>query len=245
MAQWGYGRFSAYVSVGERKKAAEQEVAALRKAGRTLEPVVLDGPKISATFWGQAWCEHLESYSDYATRLPRGRSYVRSGAVVHLGITAGTIEALVRGTTMYTVSLAIDPLPAARWNAVAKECSGQVTSLVELLEGRLSSGVMAVVTHQTRGIFPSPREIHLECSCPDHATMCKHVAATLYGVGARLDSAPELLFVLRGVDPAQLVEKTVGRAAKRAGTARTKVIADGELAGIFGIELDDGPEDFT
>jgi uncharacterized Zn finger protein len=243
MAQWG--GFSPYVPVAERKKAAEKEIAALRKSGRTLTPIVIEGAQISRTFWGKAWCKHLESYSDYATRLPRGRSYVRSGTVVHLGITAGAVDALVRGSSMYTVSISVDALAPARWNAVAKECSGKVTSLVELLEGKLSSGVMEVVTHRDRGIFPSPREIYLDCSCPDHAMMCKHVAATLYGVGARLDAEPELLFLLRGVDPVQLVAKTVGRAARRVGKTRAKVIPADKLAGIFGIELDDGPEDLS
>lgn len=245
MAAWGYGRFPISLSVAERKNAALAEIAAMRKAGRSPEPVVLEGTKIAATFWGKAWCTNLESYSDFASRLPRGRSYVRSGAVIHLEIGAGTVRALVQGTETYEMTLAIDPLAPSRWDAVSKACAGEITSLVELLQGRLSSGVMGVVTDPKRGIFPSPCQIHLECSCPDHATMCKHVAAALYGVGARLDTAPALLFLLRGVDPAQLVQKTVGRAVKRARGARTKVIADDQLAGIFGIELDEGPEEFS
>ena len=230
----------AYVPVAERRKLAEKEAAALRKKGRTVTPVVIDGRKITTTFWGQAWCDNLEAYSDYANRLPRGRSYARNGSIVHLEINDGQIEALVRGTSMYTVKLVIKALARPRWSAVVDECSGQVASLVELLGGKLSRGVMEIVTCKTRGIFPNPKEISLSCSCPDWATMCKHVAATMYGIGARLDQQPELLFRLRGVDPAQLIAKSVGRAATKAARPRAPVIADDALGNIFGIEIDEG-----
>ncbi|CAN5923244.1 hypothetical protein BH11MYX4_BH11MYX4_33870 [soil metagenome] len=240
--RWGSSYGSAwpvYVPVAERRKQAEKEAAALRKKGKTITPVTLDGKKIASTFWGKAWCDNLESYSDYANRLPRGRSYVRNGSIVHLGIADGTVEALVRGTTTYTVKLTVKALPARRWSAVIDDCSGQVTSLVELLEGKLSRGVMEVVTDAARGIFPSPTEIALSCSCPDWATMCKHVAATMYGVGARLDRQPELLFLLRGVDPAQLIARSVGRAATKASRGRAPAIDEGALGSIFGIEIDE------
>jgi uncharacterized Zn finger protein len=230
----------AYVPVAERRKQAEKEVAALRKKGREIMPVVLRGTKIASTFWGKAWCTNLESYSDYANRLPRGRSYIRNGSVVHLAFGEGKIEALVRGSSMYTVAIGIAPLAVRRWKVVVGECAGRVTSLVELLQGKLSKGVMEVVTRKDQGLFPSPKEIELMCSCPDWATMCKHVAAVMYGVGARLDAEPELLFRLRGVDPAELLSKVpLGRAASsRAVTGRT--LDKRNLAGVFGIELDDG-----
>jgi uncharacterized Zn finger protein len=226
--------------VAARRRQAEKEAAALRQKGHVVTPVRIDGSTISKTFWGKAWCDNLSSYSDYANRLPRGRTYVRSGAIVHLEIGDGKVEALVRGTRTYTVKLAIKPLARPRWNAIVDQCSAQVTSLVELLSGRLPRGVMEIVTDRKRGIFPSPTEISLSCSCPDWATMCKHVAATLYGVGARLDDVPELLFRLRGVDPAQLVTKSVGRAASDTSRPRSPALAGGALADIFGIEIDEG-----
>jgi len=229
-----------YVPVAERRKQADKEVAALRKKGRTISPVRIDGTKITRTFWGKAWCDNLESYSDYANRLPRGRTYARNGSVVHLDVAAGTIEALVRGSEMYSVELGVKALARSRWSAVVDECAGQVTSLVELLEGKLSRGVMEIVTDKARGIFPSPGEITLKCSCPDWATMCKHVAAAMYGVGARLDDQPELLFRLRGVDPAQLIAKSMGRAAAKASRKAGKPLATGDLGSIFGIEIDAG-----
>lgn len=239
----GYGSaWPVYVPVAERRKQAEKEAAALRKKGRVVTPIFIEGRKIATTFWGKAWCDNLESYSDYENRLPRGRSYVRNGSIMHLEIDRGKVEAIVRGTSTYTVRVVIEPLARARWNAVVDECSGGVASLVELLGGKLSSGVMAIVTDRGRGIFPKPAEIALSCSCPDWATMCKHVAAALYGVGARLDEQPELLFRLRGVDPAALVARSVGRAASKASRPRGRApaIADDALGDIFGIEMDDG-----
>ncbi|MDB5216778.1 MAG: zinc finger domain protein [Myxococcaceae bacterium] len=247
--RWGSrsnGRYGsmwpAYVPVAERRQQADKDVAALRKKGRAISPVVIEGRKraIAMTFWGKAWCDHLESYSDYENRLPRGRTYVRNGSVVHLDITGGKVEALVRGSSMYTVKLEVKALASLRWKAVARECSGQVTSLVELLQGKLSHGVMEIVTDRARGIFPSPAEISLSCTCPDWATMCKHVAAAMYGVGARLDARPELLFLLRGVDPAELIAKSVGRAAAKASRGGHRTLADDALGSIFGIDIDEG-----
>jgi uncharacterized Zn finger protein len=245
-SSWGrrssrYSQWPAYVPVAQRQGAADKEVAALRKKGRTITPIRVAGRAITTTFWGKAWCDNLESYSDYSNRLPRGRSYARNGSIVHLAIGDGTIDALVRGTSLYTITLTIKPLAAARWSAVVERCAGEVTSLLELLGGKLSRGVMEIVTDKAGGIFPSPKEIALSCSCPDWATMCKHVAAAMYGVGARLDESPELLFRLRRVDPGELIAKSVGRAAAKATRANKPAIADSALGGIFGIDIEEAP----
>jgi uncharacterized Zn finger protein len=241
-----YGEFRPYVSVAERRKMAEREAAKRAKKGETLAPVAIAGRKIATTFWGTAWCDNLESYSDYASRLPRGRAYVRSGSVIDLQIVAGRATALVQGSELYEVTVTIAALTKGRWEKVVGACAGAIDSLVELLQGKLSRGVMEVVTHRETGLFPAPTQITLKCSCPDAATMCKHVAAALYGVGARLDEKPELLFVLRGVDHLALIEtagsakpgvarKTPAGAGKRGGV---KVIAEGDLTSVFGIELE-------
>jgi uncharacterized Zn finger protein len=231
--------FRPYVSAAERALQAKREVEALRKKGRTITPVVLQGRKIAQTFWGESWCKNLEAYSDYESRLPRGRTYVRNGSVVHLGIATGKIEALVRGSSLYTVDIEIAALADKRWADVVRRCSGQLTSLIELLQGKLSAAVMAVVTDKDGGLFPSPDEIALRCSCPDWAGLCKHLAAVLYGIGARLDHEPELLFRLRGVDPATLFasKAIAGVTGRRAGRA---VLPEGSLSAIFGIEIDEG-----
>lgn len=226
-----------YVSVAERRRKGEREAARRLKKGETLAPVAIPGRKIAATFWGAAWCDHLESYSDFETRLPRGRSYVRNGSVIHLAITGGQVTALVQGTELYEVTVTIEPLEKGRWRKVVADCAGQIDSLVELLQGKLSRGVMEVVTHRETGLFPAPAQISMKCTCPDWATMCKHVAAALYGVGARLDQKPELLFLLRDVDHLALIEKA-GSATPRKAAPAGKEIAEADLASIFGIEID-------
>lgn len=232
------GGWAPYVPVAQRQRQARQEAAALAKKGHRCEPVVIDGLAIAKTFWGKAWCDNLDSYSDYANRMPRGRTYVRNGSVIDLGIDTGRVRALVSGSEVYRVDIDIQPLAAAKWKAVVSECAGQVASLIELLQGRLSKAVMQTVTRRGEGLFPQPREIKLRCSCPDSATMCKHLAATLYGVGARLDAQPELLFKLRHVDPQELIRQA-GTAPPAGSTAMPGELEGADLSALFGIEIGD------
>jgi uncharacterized Zn finger protein/DNA-binding XRE family transcriptional regulator len=233
-----YGGFRPYVPVGVRRARALKKMEKLRKKGHDIKPVQIEGRKITHTFWGQAWCDHLESFSDYDNRLPRGRTYVRNGSVCHLDIERGRISAMVSGSEIYTVEIAIKTLSQQKWKEVKNRCAGQIGSLLELLQGRLSKNVMSVVTDRNKGLFPLPGQISLKCSCPDWAVMCKHVAAALYGVGARLDEAPELLFLLRGVDHEELISAEAGVAVAAAGTKDgRRRIADEALADVFGIEM--------
>jgi uncharacterized Zn finger protein len=232
------------VPVAERRAKAARQLEKQRKKGVTLEPVVPQGRTIARTFWGKAWCDHLESHSDFENRLPRGRSYLRSGSVCDLRIEPGRVLAKVVGTDLYRVEIGIKKLPAARWAAIRKACAGGIASVIELLQGRLSAAVMTIITHRTNGLFPRPAEIEMRCSCPDWATMCKHVAATLYGVGARLDDRPELLFVLRGVDHMELAGEAV-RAGALVKTAKRPGLAESELAEVFGVDIETVPSGKT
>jgi uncharacterized Zn finger protein len=236
----GWYFFRPYVSAAKRRANAAQEVAKLAKKGQVLSPIKLAGRKIASTFWGKAWCDNLESYSDFANRLPRGRSYVRNGSVVDLQIESGNVTALVSGSKLYKIRINITPLPAKTWESIRRECAGKIGSLVELLQGKLSDSVMQIVTRRSSGLFPAPAEIKLDCSCPDYADMCKHVAAALYAVGSRLDEKPELLFTLRQVDHLELVAQAgdVGNLTKGPSDAAT--IAADLLGDVFGIELDNG-----
>ncbi len=236
----GWGGFAPYVPVTVRKAQAKRTLQGLRKAGQEVAPVEIAGRKIAATFWGGAWCENLERYSDYSNRLPRGRTYVRNGSVIDLRIGAGRVDALVSGSEIYTVVVQVALVPQARWRAICGRCAGGIDSLVELLQGRFSKGVMEHICAQGTGLFPTPREITFSCSCPDWASMCKHVAAVLYGVGARLDQQPELLFRLRQVNEQDLLAGagTATRLSKKA-PAAGKVLADSDLASVFGVELAD------
>jgi uncharacterized Zn finger protein len=233
-------QFRPYVPVAQRRAQAAREVAKRVKKGQSVSPVVIEGRTIAKTFWGKAWCDNLESYSDYENRLPRGRTYVRNGSVVDLQIHPGKVTATVSGSELYDVGINITPLPDAQWRSIKSRCAGQIGSLVELLQGKLSKGVIEIVTAQNGGLFPKPSEIKMSCSCPDWAGMCKHVAAVMYGVGARLDHQPELFFRLRNVDHVELIEEAMSRAGeKTAGkkAAGKKKLAEADVAGVFGIEL--------
>jgi len=215
-------------------------VARLAKKGRKILPVAIEGRIIAKSFWGKAWCDNLESYSDYETRMPRGRTYVRNGSVVDLQIGAGKVTALVCGTEMYQIDIRIRALSKPRWRSVIGACAGKIDSVVDLLQGRLSPAILETLARRGTGLFPEPAEIDLECSCPDWATMCKHVAAALYGVGARLDDQPELFFALRKVDQTELLAGAgaVGLVKPKAGRG-AKLVDKDKLASVFGIDLDD------
>jgi uncharacterized Zn finger protein len=200
--------------------------------------VKIAGRKIATTFWGAAWCDNLERYSDFANRIPRGRTYVRNGSVIDLQIGAGQVDALVSGSDLYDVAVKVAPVPARQWKDIRARCAGGIDSLVELLQGRFSKGVMGHLCQQGTGLFPTPREIEFSCSCPDSAYMCKHVAAVLYGVGARLDHRPELLFRLRKVNEEELVASAAsGVPLSEKAPAAGKILEDSEVAGVFGVEF--------
>jgi uncharacterized Zn finger protein len=227
-----------YVPVARRREQAAKKLAKMQKKGTKVSPVFIEGRTIASSFWGKAWCENLERYSDYASRLPRGRTYVRNGSVLDLQVAKGEITAKVSGSELYTIKITITAVAVTRWKSICSDCAGSIDSVVELLQGRLAKGVMERVCRQGEGLFPGPKEIKLSCSCPDWADMCKHVAATLYGVGARLDKQPELLFALRGVDAKDMVvgAGTLLAAPKRAASER-KVLADDNMAALFGLDM--------
>jgi uncharacterized Zn finger protein len=229
-------------TVAEQRRQAEQRLAKISKALGGLSPVVIEGRKIAASFWGKAWCDNLERYSDYANRLPRGRSYVRNSCVIDLQIGRGEISAQVSGSSLYKIRITVAPLEDKTWSGICRDCSASIDSMVELLQGRLSKSVMDRVCRPGDGLFPAPKSIELSCNCPDGAYMCKHVAATLYGVGARLDSRPELLFVLRGVVQQELIARAsvapiaaVGKKPAKSG----KVLGDADLSALFGLNIEE------
>lgn len=227
-----------YVSVAKRRTKAAAKVKQLRKKGKIIEPIEIEGRKIAHTFWGKSWCDHMEKMGDYANRLPRGRTYVRNGSVCHLGIHEGQIEALVSGSSLYNITISIKPLATSKWQKLREKCTGQIGSLLELLQGRFSDNVMKIVTHQEHGLFPNSNEIEMKCSCPDWADLCKHLAAVLYGVGARLDDQPELLFKLRGVDHQELIDQHMDMEVMAQPDGSHRKLENNDLADLFGVELD-------
>ncbi len=232
-----------YEDVKEQKKRLEREIAKRVKRGERFE--VLSAPegqkKLCTTFWGQAWCRNLESYQQYESRLPRGRSYLRQGKVYNLEITPGKLSAVVAGSELYDASVSIKPLPDQQWHEIVQSSAGQVSSMLDLLSGKLGDGLMKVLTDPQDGLFPKPKEIRFDCSCPDYADMCKHVSAILYGVGVMLDSKPELLFTLRGVDQAELLANASSITMGDLDTGTE--LGDTDLSALFGIDLGELPSE--
>jgi uncharacterized Zn finger protein len=238
---YGYGGWPRYVPVAERRAKAARQMKTMGKSGRRFDPVIIEGRAIATTFWGKAWCDNLETYRDYDNRLPRGRTYLRNGSVMDLQIAPLRITALVSGSELYNVEITIEATPRAQWKAICRDCAGGVDSLVELLQGRFSKAVMERLCRQKDGLFPEPSRIRFSCDCPDGASMCKHVAAVLYGVGARLDQKPELLFELRAVDQRDLLTNLNPAdtlAGKPAASARSLEADD--LSALFGLDMAPG-----
>lgn len=235
-----YGGFPPYVTVAERKRKAAKEVEKLKKKGQICQPIVIEGQLIANTFWGKAWCKNLESYSDYSNRLSRGRSYVRHGSVIDLKMAIGAITAKVCGSSIYSVKITIEKVITTKWNNIVSECAGKIDSVIELLQGKFSKAVMQIITDPQKGLFPHPKEIKFKCSCPDWADMCKHVAAVLYGVGARLDNKPEELFLLRQADHGELISKAATTSLTQISSDQNDQVLDSsDLSSLFGIEIDD------
>ena len=234
-----YDDWGPYISIAERKQQVSKVVKAMIKEGHNISPVSINSPIIATTFWGKAWCKNLQTYSDSEGRLGSGRSYARYGAVVDLQITQGVVSALVQGSSLYTVSIKIKPVPTEHWEQIRRLCLGQIASVVELLTGKLSNAVMAIIVEPNSGLFPLRTDMRLSCTCLDSASMCKHVAAALYGVGARLDVDPSLLFQLRCVDYTELMTSPLALGLEQVATPGTSRMLEGtDLSSLFGLELD-------
>ncbi len=232
-----FGRWAPYVSAAQRKANAAQKIKEMQKKGKKLKPITVEGRIIAKTFWGKAWCDNLENYSDYENRLPRGRTYLRNGSVIDLQVTKGKVEAQVMGSSLYTITIQVEPMPKNKWQNLIKACSGKIDSLIELLQGKFSKAVMSLLIAKEAKLFPSPQEISMSCSCPDHAGMCKHIAAVLYGIGAAIDTQPEWLFSLRHVDHLQLIASSVTNEILKTPQSRN-AIEESALSSIFDIEME-------
>lgn len=242
MSYWGFYR--PYVSKSRQKAKAEKKIAALRKKNPDLRPVLIEGRTLARTWWGKSWNSNLENYADYHNRIGRGRSYVRNSAVLDLQIKPGLIKSLVQGSrsSPYKIEITIEPLNKKIWKQIKNICQGKLDSLQELLEGKFPESLSEIFTDQKSGLFPSPAKISFNCSCPDWASMCKHIAATLYGVGARLDNEPLLFFTLRKVEINDLITKAVQDKTvsllKKAERKSSRVIDDSDLSLLFGINME-------
>ena len=245
MSYWGFPK---YVTVAEKKAKAAKKLAQLKKKRPDIAPVVIEGTILARTWWGKSWNKNLERYADYSNRIGRGKSYVRHGAVLDLKIEGGKVNALVQGTRAkpYEVVVHIAPMKKTNWDHIRKQCQGELRSLPDLLAGKFPKELGEIFLAEGKGLFPTPKEISFDCSCPDWASMCKHVAATLYGIGTRLDEDPLLFFTLRQADTeelvAQAVQKKTGDLLARANRKSSRVIDEADLSGLFGIDMDVKPD---
>jgi uncharacterized Zn finger protein len=245
MSYWGYPK---YVSVGQKMARAEKKLKQLRKKMPDIRPVILTGNSLARTWWAKSWNDNLERYADYDNRIGRGRSYLRHGAVLDLKIAPGKVTALVMGTAAnpYEIKITIQPVPASHWQTIKKQCQGQLKSLQDLLAGKFPKSLAEIFFTQDKGLFPTPKAIGFHCSCPDSAFMCKHIAAALYGVGARFDEDPSLFFTLRGVDTGELIadalQDSTDELLNKTRKKTAKVIDDADLADLFGIDMELKPD---
>jgi len=243
-----YFRFPKYVSVAERKASAEKKLKKMQKKDPSIQPVVIQGKNLAKTWWGKAWNDNLTKYADFANRVGRGRSYLRHGAVLDLKINPGEVLALVQGSDVdpYQIQIDIKRISKSNWEDIKRLCVGKIESLQELLKGKFPKNLADVFTSKNAGLFPSPKELNFSCSCPDWASMCKHVAAALYGVGTRLDDDPMLFFKLRGVDSkdlvAQAVKDNTNQLLERSKKKSNRVIDDIDIADIFDIDMESAPD---
>lgn len=230
-----------YVPVAERKRLGTARAKQRLGKGAELAPVTITGKGIAHTFWGKGWCDHFEKLRDYSNRLPRGRTYVRNGSVVHLSIESGHIAAFVCGSELYQVRVIIKPMSQDTWKAICGKCASSIHNLIDLMRGKLPESVIATLTDPQLGMFPQRGEISLGCDCPDSASLCKHLAAVLYGVGNRLDHSPELLFLLRGVEQDDLIGASLQSDMLEFPSTPDGTLDSDDLESIFGIELASTP----
>ncbi|KJJ83858.1 zinc finger SWIM domain-containing protein [Candidatus Omnitrophus magneticus] len=241
----GWYGFPRYVTLSEKLAKAERSLKQLKKKDPSITPLIVTGTKIVKTWWGKSWIENLKNYADYSNRLGRGRSYIKNGFILDFKIKEGEITSLVQGTRRepYEIRIKIEPLDNKTWDEIKKHCEGKIESLTELIEGEFPKDLAEIFTRKGQGLFPSPKEIKFGCSCLDWADMCKHVAASLYGVGVKLDTDPKLFFTLRKVEMNDLITEALQNKSKnmlkKANKKTSRVIDDSAASKIFDINIDE------
>jgi uncharacterized Zn finger protein len=228
-------------SAADKAKKNQKSLEKLRKTNPDISPIIISGNLIASKWWGKAWNKNLENYADFKNRISRGKAYVKSGAVLDLKISEGKVEAIVQGNSSkpYNVTISIDKLDKRDWEKVKQLCNRKIDTLETLLLGSFPKVFDEMFSNSKNGIFPSPKEIHFKCTCPDSARMCKHIAATLYGVGSKLDEDPILFFKLRDIDFQDLLKKSMEdkmqSMLKNADKKSERAIDDAEIFDLFGV----------
>ena len=236
----GYSYYDySYTTMDDLKRLAKKSTERLTKKGLILEPVHLVGNKIAKNWWGISWIDNLEKYSDYINRLPRGKKYLKSDCILDLKIKKGRIDAIVQGSSSkpYEVCVHIKVLNKEKIEDIVQLCENRIESIENLINGKFPDTLKEVFIGKN-GLFPSPNEIEFDCSCPDYASLCKHVASVLYAIGAKFDTDPRLFFELRGIDVNQFIKKAVDNSIEKLLVEKNKserVIAEEDMDRLFGI----------
>ena len=208
---------------------AKKRLAELQSDGEELQPVVATTRKLAEHFWGSAWMKHLARCEAGGLCLAPGRTLLRHGCVLDLRLAPGLVTARVSAQELYEVRLQLKPLDAERTTALAQSCRGHIDSLVSLMEGKVDAAVLERLCDPDSGLLPEPADWHMGCTCPDWAEPCPHAAAAIYAAGVMIDQDPALLFTLRAVDPAALIQGEFARPAS---------FDPASLAATFGIDID-------
>ena len=240
---YGYGDYYRQPTMAELGQKARASAAQLERKGRMLTPALVEGRTIARTWWGKAWVSNIERYADFSNRVGRGKRYVRAGCVIDLQVSKSRIEAVVQGSRKkpYEVSVYIEPMGDEAFAALLERCSTRADSLESLVAGDFPQEMKNQLTAGRDGIFPAPALVRFDCSCPDSALMCKHIAAAIMGVAPLLDANPLLLFELRGINTQDLVKRSVEQklnlmlANADAPSPRILDVSDDELTRLFGV----------
>lgn len=164
--------------------------------------------EIGETWWAKRFLSILDSFG-WSKRLTRGRSYARSGQVIEYNIDYGVITSKVQGSRAkpYSINIKVKTLSMKQWSSIIKTMASQARFLAKLLSGEMPHDIEDLFKSTGVPLFPSSeKDFHAECSCPDWANPCKHIAAVYYVVGEAFDRNPFLIFHLRGVKKDELLE---------------------------------------
>ena len=210
--------------------------------------VKIDGKVISSSWWGQMWCRNIENYSNIRNRLERGRTYIRQNTVKSLSISNNCAESQVQGHSKepYRVIINIKTIEKSKYDNILNKCENSVDNLESLMTGSFPKEYQQFFTDEEYGLFPKSNEIDYNCTCLDYEKnmhMCKHIAATMYAIGNKLDNDPLIFFKLRGIDISEFSNKILKKETEFVwnninGESNRKINSN-DISFLFGVDCDE------
>jgi uncharacterized Zn finger protein len=163
---------------------------------------------IGETWWSKRWLHALEALN-MGARLSRGRSYARQGQILSIDIQPGVVHAKVQGSRPrpYTIEIRLQQLSEENWERVTDAMAAQALFAAKLLAGEMPNDIEEAFRAVNLSLFPTNQsDLNTDCSCPDWANPCKHIAAVYYILAERFDEDPFLIFKLRGRSKEAIIE---------------------------------------